>query len=406
MEIKDLDKVLQFVGPNAKIINVSSKPLTALGENYGSLMLALEIKLQINNGCTKHETINLVAKMCPPNEYLKKIFDTLLTFKKEIAVYSSVFPTLKTFQQEQGMKNVIEFFPKCYGARISLNPNSNAVDDDAILLLENLKLSGYQVVDRMKGFDLQTTELLLKDLAVFHAVPLALKQLNSDLFKNTILPHLPKNTVFDGISDNAMEAIINFILKTSTLDERSKKYTDNIVKSMKYGLENYRNPQPLRETYATINHSDYWVNNTMIKFENNNPIQNKMLDFQLIDYGSSANDIVFFLFSSVQMSVIETHYDNLLQIYYNTFIKTLKEMNCNTTPFTFKLLLEEIDTSAKSTQFFHTMVMLKHILALKGKVKELSEITEEDLVADEKVSEEYKEKSVQIIQYFAKKNWI
>jgi hypothetical protein len=44
--------------------------LTAVGENYGSLMLSVDLTI---NTPTGNEEIHAVAKTVPPNEYIQKI---------------------------------------------------------------------------------------------------------------------------------------------------------------------------------------------------------------------------------------------------------------------------------------------------------------------------------------------
>ncbi|KAF2878836.1 hypothetical protein ILUMI_27325 [Ignelater luminosus] len=397
--IKELDKLLQkFLGEDKKIVKVETKRLTSAGENYGSQILAVEVHLQ------NKEILHLVAKMIPPNEWLKELFHTPISFRKETEFYNTIIPAMKEFQIQQGVSNVIDCFPECYGARVSLY--SNVVDDDAVILLENLKLSAFQVANRMEGFDLETTKLLLQDMALLHAVPIAIKLSNPEEFNKKFLPYLEKNRKFNGLSKSAEKAIIDSIVKTIRTKQELLPFMSNIEKSLKISMSNIQNQTNSREPFATLNHNDYWVNNTMIKFENGKIAKNKIVDFQLIDYGSPGNDIIFFLFSSVQTKVIDEHYDDLIKLYYNKFISTLKELKCDTTMFTFKQLEEEINISAKSTQFVHILIMLKHILAGEGTVRELSEMTEEDMVSEAQFSDEYRKKVPEVALEFVKRNWI
>lgn len=407
IQIKQLDELLlPCLRRNVKLKKYSTKQLTAAGENYGSLMIAVEIILEESNGLSREEVLNIVAKMCPPNEWIKKMFNTVVTFKKEIAMYNTVFPILTAFQREQGCSNVISFFPKCYGARINLNASSNVVDDDAILLLENLKLSGFELADRMKGFDLETAELIIKDLAAFHAVPTAIKILKPEIFKNKILPHLDKLRAFDCLSEDTEKMLMNNIIDTALSNDECKSIIERIKNGLQLCGQNAKNRPPPVEPFATINHNDYWVNNTMIKYKNGKPTENKMIDFQLIDYGSPGNDVIFFLFSSVQKEVLDVHYDRLVQLYYQTFIHTLKELKCETKPFTYELFQEELNRSAKNAQFAHILIMLRPIYSIKANVRELHELSEEDLLSEHQLSDLYKQKLPEIILEFAKKKWI
>jgi hypothetical protein len=44
----------------------------------------------------------------------------------------------------------------------------------------------------------------------------------------------------------------------------------------------------------------------------------RLLDFQLIRYGSLANDVAYFIFTSTNEELRDEHYENLLQIYHKS----------------------------------------------------------------------------------------
>lgn len=140
-QIKNLEEVINpFLQNNKKIISKTVSYLTTSGENYGSEMLKIDLVIE-NEESNKKETLNVVAKLIPESELFQKVFNIQVTFKSEIAFYQTIVPTLQNFQKERGDTNTMNCFPKPYGGRINLN-NSDNVDKDAILLLENLALKG------------------------------------------------------------------------------------------------------------------------------------------------------------------------------------------------------------------------------------------------------------------------
>lgn len=140
-EIREIDSLLSnYLPPGTRIIKYDIKQLTAPGENYGSVMQAVDLTIQEPNECAK--TLHLVAKRMPANEMLCEIFNVQKTFKIELGMYLQVIPTLVEFENEYGVDIKIEdLFAKCYGGRINLN-GSEVVDEDAVILLENLKILG------------------------------------------------------------------------------------------------------------------------------------------------------------------------------------------------------------------------------------------------------------------------
>jgi hypothetical protein len=120
--------------------------------------------------------------MVPPSEFIQEVFNTPVTFRNEIAFYKDILPILQDFQRQHGVKEVIDFVPKYYGSRRNLKGDEGKVDQDAVLLLENLKVANYTTFDRTQGFDLDAAKLIITDLAQFHAVPLALKLEKPEIF--------------------------------------------------------------------------------------------------------------------------------------------------------------------------------------------------------------------------------
>ena len=396
MNVEKIEKLEDIVtlGDNKTIIDHQVKRLTAAGENYGSLMLSVDITVQNAYGT---EEIHTVAKMIPPNEFIQKIFNTQTTFKNEIAFYNNVVPVLHEFQREQGMDELVDFFPKYYGGRINLSGDPSVVDSDAVLLLENLKIAGYKNFERTLGFDLDTSKLIVADLAHLHAVPLALKLKKPDVFETKVKKYTaPFNVQRPPASYQKLFAVIDKIDELKIFKKRIQEALDNSL------------PQKeVREPFATFVHQDCWVNNTMVKVEKGRSVKNKLVDFQICDYGSPAVDLIFFLFSSVQNNVLENHYDDLVRYYHQTFTSILQKLKCETTRFSFDAFLKEINYEAANSQFRHLMFMTFPMFAPKGTVRELTEITLDDFISESTdITDLHKEKLIFIIQQFDKHNWI
>lgn len=77
-------------------------------------------------------------------------------------------------------------------------------------------------------------------------------------------------------------------------------------------------------------HNDFWVNNILLSYDESksHPKRVKIIDFQFIQFGSVAYDVLFFIFNSVENSVFEEKIDHLLEVYYETFVEALKRNGC------------------------------------------------------------------------------
>ncbi|KAF5290577.1 hypothetical protein FQR65_LT20618 [Abscondita terminalis] len=246
LEIKELDNLLHsFLGEKTSNLKYVLQPLKTTCEHFGSILI--EIVLSWDN--TEKEKPLSIVEVC---------------FRNEINFYKYIEPCLSEFQKDHLQDEIIDFFPRCYALRTTLKHDDDGIDDDVVLLLENLKSSGYFVIDGMDGFDLQTTLCLLKNLATFHAVSLSLKILRPEKFKAQVLNRLVKGRVFESISKQSEQKLIELAMEA--VDDDALKYKTE--KALKFCFNSYKeNIEPL-EPFATLLHNDYWVNNIMVKFRN------------------------------------------------------------------------------------------------------------------------------------------
>ncbi|XP_018562287.1 uncharacterized protein LOC108904285 [Anoplophora glabripennis] len=397
-KIVKLDQLLNgYIGDSKSIIDTKISRLIGPGENYGSLLLKVDITLE-NKKDNSREELHTVAKLIPEDESLQKKFNIQVTCKMEISFYDTIVPTLQRFQREKGVQQVMDLFPKMYGARINLN-GSDTVDQDAVLLLENLIETGYKNVDRFESFDLPTVKVVLKDLAVFHAVPLALKLLEPETFQSKIRrylvdyhppPHDPDGKKFA----HSYEIVFNILEE----DEECRSLVPLLREKRKLRLDIHQN-----EPWATMGHGDFWINNTMVKFEEGRSIANKMVDFQFPRYVSPAIDLFFLLWSSVKLNVLDEHFDNLVRFYHENFIKQLEELHCDTSPFTLERFLEELRLVA-DTEMMHILFFTIFIIFAKKKESGHNKMPHE--LEPEDVSEIGKERIIHFIKVCKRKGWL
>lgn len=129
-------------------------------------------------------------------------------------------------------------------------------------------------------------------------------------------------------------------------------------------FEEKKSPKTCREPFGTIMHSDLWVNNIMNKIDENGKIHNVFVDFQLYDYQSSASDVIFFLWTSVDESVLEQHLDHLLQHYHQNLVDILRGFGLDTSPFDYEKFTEELRLAADyefGHSFIFKFIFLKNI---------------------------------------------
>lgn len=259
---------------------------------------------------------------------------------------------------------------------------------------------GYKNVNRFESFDLPTIKLVLKDLAAFHAIPLAIKFLEPETFETKIQPFLkdheppPPPPDGNGHFTDSMDMVIDILEN----DEECRPIASQL-REKKRGM-----PKSLRnEPYVTLGHGDLWINNIMVKFQNGKPVGTKFVDFQNPRYTSPVMDLFFLLWTSVRIDVLEDHLDDLLQFYHENFNKNLQQLKCDTSPFTLEKLLEEIKL-VTSTELVHVMFFVTFVVLAKKNNSEENKLPHE--MAPEDITEIAKERIIYMAKVYQKKGWI
>lgn len=251
------------------------------------------------------------------------------------------------------------------------------------------------MVDRLKGFDLVTTKLVIRELVEFHATSLSLKLQQPEVFATNVKRHLA------GFTLHPVEytKILKFWETVLNEDDETAKVASKILDILQKGP----NKKP-REPFATITHNDLWINNIMIKCHGAERTAVKIIDFQICDYRSPVADLIFFLFTSVPISILEKHLDNLIKYYYEHFIYALNRQGCNCS-FSLKYLLEEIRTETKNAEFFHLAFMVFIVFADQNLVKEVGEIDGEKGIVGS-INNVQKQWMLFYVKEFLKRGWL
>ncbi|XP_022907454.2 uncharacterized protein [Onthophagus taurus] len=402
IEIRNIESLFSaFLKNGKKFVSYEYEKLLPPGENYGSIMLKLKAILSGENG--EEEIVNCVAKLVPPTPFLWKMFNTPVTFKKEIGMYKIIGPLLNEFGREHGVDNLFPLLPDYVGARISLDPESTEVDHDAVLVLKNILEDGYVVGDRFKGFDKETTNMFLRSLAVMHASTIALKLKKPTAFKEKIHKLIEVKMPVE-FNEESMQKVMKQIQEGLSRNERCLPYIEKVLTHLeKVGELMTSDP---REPFATLVHNDFWTNNMMVKFENGKPVSTRFIDFQIIEYDNPLKDVLFFLYTSTRLDLLE-YVDDFLDEYYKEFISILKRLDCETSPFSKSAFFDEIKAAAEK-ELIHIIFMLLPLYTRKGEAKELTQMNGENdiFVAGSSLDDGYYPRLHFVVLDFFKRCWI
>lgn len=398
--MQDLSGLLmQTYGPDFQIHDVQWKPLTDPGENFGSEILAITIHAEQDN---KKRTLNAVVKLPPKSEYLLELFDSPITFKKELNFYSNVTPHLVKLQTECGIsrENLSIITPQFLGGRLGLR-DPRCFDSQAAIILENLKDHNYTTQDRILGLDKVHMDFAINHLAKMHAMIIGLKLKKSGVFEKEVLPALEFN-----INENTKDSVKEMIKKAQDDYKNIKEaepYLERIDKTIDYSLCTTVMPE---EPWTTLVHNDFWVNNMLFKYdESGKPINMKIVDFQLTIYDYGVNDLIFFLISSSRKEVLDNHLDDMIDLYYASFIECLKSLRVDTNMFPKSQFMKQLSQCAP-LKFKQCIMMVQVIQAARGSVTETTEKADKDVFKGGINDENYKQKLLHVLSIFDRKGWL
>ncbi|XP_068984359.1 uncharacterized protein [Bombus flavifrons] len=404
LSVQKLDVLLrQTLGNDFQIKHIEWKPLTAPGENFGSVMLAIIVTL--TRSSNKTETLHLVAKLPPTSAYLLGLFNSPVTFRKELQFYSVMVKEFTNLQIESGVneKDARDLVPKFFGGRLGLK-NPEQFDEQAAIILENLKLSGYDTGDRIFGLDKKHTEFAIESLAKLHALAIALRMKKPQLYERIAAE------VFLDVSNEITEKCVKDMFGKSKSDlesmEEIRPYLDRVNKTIEYGLEANKNLKKPEEPWATFVHSDFWVNNMMFRHdEKGELVDMKIVDFQLSAYDYGVKDLIFFLVSSANEEILDNKLDHMFDLYYSCFIKMLKTLKVDTEKFS-KQKFDEILNRCGPVKFNQCIMMAQVIQAPKKSISESENVEGSNVFIDISDNVIYKRKLLHIVTLFDKRGWL
>lgn len=392
------------IPPGDRLVSYSLNQYANCGPEIGLVIANAEIITRRINGKETLATVNVMVKACTKCDTLRQLFPKVL--EVEISFYKHILPALKQFVVDQGGCKVLDFFPKFHG--VFSSSQSEAYDEDAILLIENVEGPGPQVKYQSWGYNFEATNNILRDLAIFHAVPIAFKSLNADKFIGQIMPYLQYRRTYQDMPEKSESELLDIAIKAAQLSAEGEELLPRVVKAIGNNFSNFSSKelQMESEQFVTIIHNNLYLDNVVAKFENDIHIENKFVGLNMLEYGSLARDLVFMLLMSVNIEVLKESYWEFIRGYYNTFISVLMELNCETHQYTLELLQEEIRRMAGTMEFLHVMSTTSQLYGQQKDGQPNENDAEVDLLSEVEQYERCLQRMHEIILFFGRASWI
>jgi hypothetical protein len=316
-----LDEVIaDHFGPSHKDCTVDIKAGSAKGDNYVGIVYRVT---------AKHPTakdLSVIVKLPPQNAARREQFFVRPCFLRESEFYDTIFPLFTKFQQDKGIDVVKEGFfevPKCF--------KSLTDDPHEGLMMEDLKVTGFDMFSRFKETTVEHVNLTMEALGKFHAISFAIKDQKPELME----PYKDMKDIFFQRDMESMEQIkIWFTQLTNQAREVLLKNDDpelierasKVIDTDFFELLGDCVEAKLAEPHAVLCHGDCWNNNIMYREENGIPVELRLLDWQIMRYCSPVCDLMYYLFSCTVKTLRDSHYESFLDVYYKSLSSFLARL--------------------------------------------------------------------------------
>ncbi|XP_073832379.1 uncharacterized protein [Musca autumnalis] len=339
------------------------------GDNYCSSIYRVVINYDsFGENPVKNEKISLIVKTIPITVETQFLEDVGV-FVKEKLTYTDVLPRLAILSKAD------KFGANCFYATKS--PMQTIVFND-------LTVDGFKVASRQNGLDWNHSVLILEQLAKFHATSMVLLKKDPAIAKRFQRGMLCEETVLKtNTFFHMFGGYLNQLIKTSAnwpgfeaITTKMQKYYDNF-KNITYKLGKPKEGDRI----VVLNHGDLWTNNFMYGYEDDTqpqvPTKAIFVDFQLSFFGSPACDLNFFLNTSVQLDIIKTKREELIETYYKTFAETLEYLRYDAIP-----TMDDLKYELRSRELYGLFALFG-FLPMVTIPKELSDDTSIEAFANE-----------------------
>jgi Holliday junction resolvase-like predicted endonuclease len=251
---------LEMVLKKENLINISVNILgtSEKGDGYMGDIIFVFVSGVREDGFTKE--YNLALKCSKRSPALRNSLSIMHIYLNEIFVYNEIFPNFIKFQRSKGIREVFDSFPKCYGMFRG--------EDVEVLVLEDLKKSGYELWPRKEPLKRKHIDLVVNEHGKFHAISVVMKEQQPDKFQ-AMVHVLEENLMkLSGAGDMGMvfKSAVDEVydLLKNDLDEDVMERWKNFAEQINHLFnEMSKNIKGLR----VIIHGDSWNNNFMFKYE-------------------------------------------------------------------------------------------------------------------------------------------
>ncbi|XP_062123681.1 LOW QUALITY PROTEIN: uncharacterized protein LOC133837046 [Drosophila sulfurigaster albostrigata] len=281
----------------------------AKGENFTTLVL--RVKFVVNIEDDSQVSASYIVKLLPTTLSTRDMIASWKVFDKEKLLYSQYVPHFEEMYAKANKK--ISFGAKYY--------ELHSQKAEELIVLEDLRNRGFKNTNRQIGLDLDHTQIVLEKLAQFHAASAVYYELKGpypNLYDRNLCSEEDKFQEFRDTQANSLIAALP-LFEAEHLTSALKSYTSRAPDMYQAFAAKFDNE------FRCLNHGDFYCNNIMFQYDESGRIsETYFIDLQMSRYCSPAQDLIYFILSSVSINLKLSKFDYLISFYHSKLVENLK----------------------------------------------------------------------------------
>ncbi|XP_049853280.1 uncharacterized protein LOC126334755 isoform X2 [Schistocerca gregaria] len=259
--------------------------------------------------------LQFFVKSVPLDDAYRRSFAMAsVAYQKEVLYYGDLLRDVQKHLRcsEYEADTYLGTVPKCYYLRPDL------------LVLEDLALAGFRVLDTMKPLDVHQCECVLKALARLHATSIVFEEREGRRLADKY-PLLGHETLYGWEPDS-------HLYLAQVASRRAAHILLDLVPRFAPGTPHNEKLHSLLDTvmesiYELLKPSDkdLWVNNILFAEDTKGELSVRFVDFQTLRLEPPAHDVVPFLHLVTERDMRLVHGQRLLELYHQTLADVLRQ---------------------------------------------------------------------------------
>ncbi|XP_017845822.1 uncharacterized protein LOC108602276 [Drosophila busckii] len=293
------------------------KPAVSCGENYLTIVLRILLEIQLKDIGKKETSYILKIPLINDRGNGHDFHDLFVT---EADMYDRLVPELEALYAKYTQFSV-KFKPD-HLRFLEPAPNCDYI------LMEDLRSKGFKNIERAVGLDQKSMEAVLMKLAQWHAASAQRVSEMGDYEEKYQKSYFSPEHV-KWIEHANMTFNMPFLecMQQYKLDPKQQllitKYTARMTDMyMNFGRIN-------QNQFCVLNHGDFWCNNFLLKFNENEIEDVCFVDFQLPKYGTPAQDLFGLLMTTPNLHIKLSKFDYFVEYYHQKLVMCLKALKYN-----------------------------------------------------------------------------